>query len=120
MGLTDTTICKIDKQQGPIVQHGNYIRYYVINYNGKQSEIHIYIHRYCTDIFIYIVYICEYINVCIYIYESVPLKLTHLYTLEINTILSIYLNKQKEKIKKKMRVFTNRLTLLPSLTSDRF
>ena len=31
-------IYKIDKQQGPTVQHGNYIQYPVINHNGKEYE----------------------------------------------------------------------------------
>ena len=29
---------KKDKQQGPTVQHRNYIQYLVIIYNGKESE----------------------------------------------------------------------------------
>ena len=35
MGLTDTTTCKIDKQQGPI---GNYIHYLIITYDGKEPK----------------------------------------------------------------------------------
>ena len=33
-----TTIYKIDKQQGPTVQHRNYVQYLVITYNGKEYE----------------------------------------------------------------------------------
>ena len=34
-----TTICKIGKQQHPtIYSTGNYIQYFVINYNGKEYE----------------------------------------------------------------------------------
>ena len=38
-----TTIYKIDKQQGPTVQHRQLFKYLVISYNGKESE-KIYIH----------------------------------------------------------------------------
>ena len=43
MGLTDTHyyIYKIDKQQGPTVEHRE-LYYLVITYNGKESEIYIY------------------------------------------------------------------------------
>ena len=39
MGLIDTHyIYKIGKQQGPTDSTGNYIQYFEITYNGKESE----------------------------------------------------------------------------------
>ena len=35
---THTTIYEIDNQQGPMVQHREYIHYLVIIYKGKESE----------------------------------------------------------------------------------
>ena len=53
MGLTDIDyyIYKIDKQEGPTVQHtGNYTQYLVITYNRK-GVFYIYIY---SDIYVYI------------------------------------------------------------------
>ena len=40
LGICDqpmqTIIYRMDRQQGPIVQHKNYIQYPVINHNGKE------------------------------------------------------------------------------------
>ena len=33
-----TTINRMDKQQGFTVQHGDYIQYPLTNYNGKEQE----------------------------------------------------------------------------------
>ena len=49
-----TTIYKIDNQQGPIVYKGNYTRYVVISYMGKESK------KENTHTNIYIKYMCIY------------------------------------------------------------
>ena len=36
---------RMDKQQGPTAEHGNYIQYPVINHNGKEYEKNIYMYN---------------------------------------------------------------------------
>ena len=39
LGLqTQTSICRMDKQQDPMYSTGNYIQYPVINHKGKEYE----------------------------------------------------------------------------------
>ena len=39
---THTNMYKIDNQQGPIYNTGNYTEYYVITYKGKESKKYVY------------------------------------------------------------------------------
>ena len=59
-----TTIYKIGKQQGPTVQHREYIQYFVINHNGKEYEkeyIHTHTHTHIYSYIYVYTYVCMYI-----------------------------------------------------------